>query len=371
MKSLRSLILVVLCFALLGGGGLWLLLAPHPTLSERENRALAPRPTLTWEKLTDGRYQAALADFARDHIPLRTPLISLCGLSELALGRAEYNGIFVGKDGFLIPRPMPRDGVVEENLGAYLAFLALCEEKELLCSLILAPRGADILTDKLPFFYDASANNGLFDTVGASAPESRLLLDRFLATSDPSVFHYRTDHHWNTDGAYLAYEAMGSHLGYTPIPQEYFDRETVSLSFFGTSDSKVCLPFSTPDEVVLYRYVGDTLATVTNETQKKTNGFYDLAALETKDCYRVFLGGNTARLSITLPTGEPKPRLLLVKDSYANSLIPFLALHYDLEVIDPRYPGDSLPTILEEGTYDRVLFLFGADTFSEHVGLLS
>lgn len=371
MKSLRSLILLVLCFVLLGGGGLWLLFAPHSILSERENRALAPWPTLTWEKLTDGRYQASLANFARDHIPIRTALISLCGLSELTLGRAEYNGILVGKDGFLIPRPVPRDEAVEENLATYLAFLALCEEKELPCSLILAPRGADILTNKLPFFYDASADNGLFEAVGASSPESRLLLDSFLATEDPSVFHYRTDHHWNTDGAYLAYEAMGSHLGYASIPKEYFDRETVSLSFLGTSDSKVCLPFSTPDEVVLYRYVGDTLAVVTKETQNMTYGFYDLSALETKDCYRVFLGGNTARLSVILPTGEPKPRLLLVKDSYANSLIPFLALHYDLEVIDPRYPGDSLPSILEKNTYDRVLFLFGADTFSEHIGLLS
>lgn len=372
MKSLRSLVLVILCFALLGGGGLWLLLGSHPPLSERENRALTPLPTFTWEKLWDGRYQHALSEFARDQIPFRTPLISLCGLSELALGRAEYNGILLGKDGFLIPRSVPKEETVRENLSAYLALLDLCQAKSLPCSLALAPRGVDLLTDKLPSFYDGTADRDLWKSIGAFAPESALLLDRFLATEDPSFLHYRTDHHWSTDGAYLAYESLGALLGYAPIPRDFFDRVTVTSSFLGTSDSKVCLPFSTPDEVVLYRYVGDLLAEVENpETKQRQKGFYDLSALEQKDCYEVFLGGNTARLSVTLPTGEQKPRLLLIKDSYANSVIPFLALHYDLDVIDPRYPQSPLSSLLEKNSYDRVLVLAGADTFSEQKGFLA
>ena len=58
-------------------------------------------------------------------------------------------------------------------------------------------------------------------------------------------------------------------------------------------------------------------------------------------------------------------KLVVVKDSFANAVIPFLALHYDLEVYDLRYFTGSLKEeteIYPEGT--RILFLFGIDTLA-------
>ena len=40
--------------------------------------------------------------------------------------------------------------------------------------------------------------------------------------------------------------------------------------------------------------------------------------------------------------------MLLIKDSFANLLLPFLALHYDIEMIDPRYADPSLIRELAE-----------------------
>ena len=81
--------------------------------------------------------------------------------------------------------------------------------------------------------------------------------------------------------------------------------------------------------------------------------------------YEIFLGGNFARLRITAENNENRPRLLLVKDSYANAVIPFLALHFDLEVIDPRYYRLPLAPLIVENTYDALLFLISADTLAE------
>lgn len=371
MKSLRSFVLVVLCFSLLGGGGLWILLGSHPAVSERENRALSPLPTLSLRSALDGRFQQGLGRAARDRIPFRASLLSLCGLWELGLGRAQYNGILLGKDGFLIPHPDGDRAVVTDNLADYRALSSACEERGLSCHLTLAPRGVDLLADKLPAGYDPRADEWLWETVSEEA-ESAILYRTLRESEDPAALHYRTDHHLNTHGAYAIYEHLGGLLDYAPLPASCFDPVTVTDRFLGTSDSKVCLPGVSPDEVVLYRYVGDTLADVTDrETGETRHGFYAMETLEKKDCYGVFLGGNFAHLSVSLPTGEEKPTLLLIKDSYANPVIPFLALHFELEVIDPRYDVVPLSKRLEEISCDAVLFLCGADTFSEQKGLFS
>ena len=60
------------------------------------------------------------------------------------------------------------------------------------------------------------------------------------------------------------------------------------------------------------------------------------------------------------PTENDKPRLLLVKDSFANALVPFLAIHFDLEIVDLRYVSGEV--FVEKCA--RVLILEGVDTLA-------
>ena len=91
-----------------------------------------------------------------------------------------------------------------------------------------------------------------------------------------------------------------------------------------------------------------------------------MSALERKDKYQIFLGGNTDILKIR-DTEKEKPRMLLIKDSFANCLIPFLALHYDIDVIDLRYYKSSLKNFMENKTFDTILIVYGIDTLSGEV----
>ena len=61
---------------------------------------------------------------------------------------------------------------------------------------------------------------------------------------------------------------------------------------------------------------------------------------------------------------DDRPRLLLIKDSYANALIPFLALHFDITVVDPRYTNACWSDFADGGGYDRILIFCGIDTIS-------
>ena len=65
-------------------------------------------------------------------------------------------------------------------------------------------------------------------------------------------------------------------------------------------------------------------------------------------------------------TADSTDRLLIFKDSYANSLIPFLTPYYrEIIVIDPRYYYDNIKDVMEQNKITSVLFLYNGNTFVE------
>ena len=85
--------------------------------------------------------------------------------------------------------------------------------------------------------------------------------------------------------------------------------------------------------------------------------------LETRDKYALFFGGNHAQIKISTPT-ETDNTLLVLKDSYANSFIPFLAQHYrKIIMIDPRYYFGDLEQLMQVENVQEILYLYNANTF--------
>ena len=337
-------------------------LLPKKEFSSKERRALAPLPAATADTLWNGQFFKGLSTYYADHFPLREGFTTLKTSTDRALGKGESNGILFGADGYLIARGEYESlAVAEQNLRA---IRALAERTCIPVTISILPRATDVLTAYLPHGYDEARASQIHKTVADILPETVGLTASLRATADAgeSVF-YRTDHHWTTDGAYLAYTQLAPALGITPYEREDFTRITLTTNFLGTSFAKSGLANAAPDEIVCYRYEGDEGYTVTNmETNTRTHTLYNMNALAGDDPYAVFLGGNYAHLTITDESAPDKPTLLLFKDSFANSLIPFLARHFSLVVIDPRYETRSAAALIEEIAPDRILILLGADT---------
>ena len=63
-------------------------------------------------------------------------------------------------------------------------------------------------------------------------------------------------------------------------------------------------------------------------------------------------------------------RLLVLKDSYANCFLPFLAPYYrEIVVVDPRYYYDDLAMLVETEEITDVLYLYNANTFFQDTSL--
>lgn len=370
-----DLLLIVLVSFLMIAVGITLCLLPASAYSERENRSLQTWTVPTAESLLSGRYAEELRLACVDQFPLREQIVTWKAMTERALGFGENHGVLFGENGYLIPRYKKSDeSILENNLAAMDGFSATIAEQGIPTFGLFAPRSADVMSACLPDLYegvaDLEAQSRLLAAI-EDRPFAAVLPKALLgqAAAEGRQTQYRTDHHWTTHGAYLSYCALMEQMGIEPCDESYFRIETVSEDFLGSFYAKAGGVADRTDTVALYRYGGDGAFLIRNkETGERFDGFYDEAALEGADHYRIFLGGNYGRLTVCEPSAE-RPRLLLIKDSYANCLIPFLALHFDLDVIDLRYYPKSISALLAENDYALALFVQGVSTLTDDSAL--
>lgn len=366
MKNAVCILFAILLFSF----SILIYVLPMEKFSESENRMLADLPSIRIEELWSGDTMKEVSRFYADRFPCRALLLRLKSISELVALKGENGDVFFGKDMYLVKRLEQIDTLtLEENRQAADTLASWLSASGKPTALVYAPRAIDVLGSKLPALYPKETAAKAYEILPRS-PLTDVLAKK--AERGEGVW-YHTDHHWSTLGAYVAYSYFGETLGYTPYPIEAFHTETVCHEFFGTSASASLFPFTSPDSITLYRFPQDQALICTDlSTGQTREGLYDFEKLETADQYSVFLGGNFAHIRIEMPN-EKRPLLLIVKDSYANALVPFLARHYDIEMIDTRYLRTPCPELLEEimarDEYAGALLLWNIETLSDKIGL--
>ena len=352
MKNRWKKILLACMGAFLAAGGVSLTLFPAPRFAEAENRYLAEFPTLTATGLLDSSVMSSLDNYATERAPFRAPCRALWSMVQLCLGEREAHGVILCRDRSLSRRLTVDEDVLTRNLAALPHIREALEDIPL--TVAIAPRRIDARREVLPTLYNSERDLALYSIL----PEGIVTFSE--CRSDVEWFH--TDHHWTATGAYTAYVRLGKELDFEPCSEDAFTLETASDHFFGTSHAAAGIPFITPDKITLWRYPDDDTFRVKRDGQAATfSGLYDVDKLSTSDGYAVFLGGNCGILEIDQGDGDDRPLLLLIRDSFASALIPFLAKHYRIAAIDPRYRTASLSDFTEA---DAALILCGMQTIS-------
>ncbi len=356
--KISDILTVFISLAIIFTFGIAILIKPQKSFSETENRVLAQFPKANFDNIINGKFFLRLGDFYSDQFPFRESFTTIKANSERFLLKQENNGIIFGKDGYLIARGDREKNIFQNNL-VHLQELSKNHE----VNIFVSPRAIDVLSDKLPRLCDVSIEERTNTDIKAHLPSCITISNTIKRASQNGEYvWYKTDHHWTTDGAYLAYLRLASELDFVPYSANEFERVTVSDTFLGTSFSKSGLRSAEYDSITLYRYDGDDEICIYNEeTDTEEKGFYDFSKLEEKDKYLIFLGGNYSRIQIRAKD-TPRPSLLLIKDSFANSVIPFLARHFDLDVVDPRYFRGDIASLIKESKCDKTLIMIGAGT---------
>ena len=237
-------------------------------------------------------------------------------------------------------------------------------------------RQACIWADRLPAGAPNASQFAIIDQAKNTATSAVWadLYTSLYAHKDEEIF-YRTDHHWTSLGAYYGYVALADALGYTPVPLETYTETVRSTEFYGTVFSSSGVRWVRPDTITTY--VPDTGITVTEHTYdnkgnpvEKARALYDTSFLSVKDKYSMFLGGQQS-LGVVKTPNTDKPKLLIIRDSYTDSLVPFLTAHFsEIHLIDLRYYRLSVKDYIQQNDIDQALVLYSIPNFSTDTNLL-
>ena len=191
---------------------------------------------------------------------------------------------------------------------------------------------------------------------------------------------YRTDHHGTTQGAQRAWWKMMAGMGRVQ-PKEDMDGFSyqglsyteVSNSFYGTTYSSSGAAWVRPDTIHTVIPEGGTKGHVTvtgyPEGLPIESSLYHPEKLEVKDKYAYFLGGNQPLCVIQNPDA-PDGKLLVIRDSYSDSLAPFLAEEFqEVHLFDLRYNNMSVQQYVADNGIDQVLVLYSVANFSTDMNL--
>ena len=337
-------------------------------MSEKEMRMLAQKPEISLSGIASGRFMEQYEEYVSDQFAGRDTWVRIKTFADSVAGRTEECGVFKGKDHYLLEDIAKPD---EEQLKVNLDAMKKFQEtyKDIPMYMMLVPNAANIESDKLPYCAVTEDQDKQFQKIKASLGTAFqwVNVEDTLKKHRAEEIYYHTDHHWTTLGAYYGYQALAAAMKLDTSKAPAMKSYAVTNSFNGTLSATS--GYETDYNEPIYIYAPDDLKTapqvVVNNVneKKKTATLYDTSKLKEKDKYALFLGGNYPVLDIRT-TADTTDRLLLVKDSYANSVIPFLTAYYrEIIVVDPRYYYDDIREVMKKNKITSVLFLYNGNTF--------
>ena len=118
-----------------------------------------------------------------------------------------------------------------------------------------------------------------------------------------------------------------------------------------------------PDSIQTY-VPDDGLEVISYFTGKPEQGsLYVEENLAKKDKYSYFLGGNQP-LCVIKTQNTDAPKLLLVRDSYSDSLAPFLSQQFaEIHLLDLRYYRTGVAQYAQDVGADRILVCYSVENF--------
>lgn len=398
MKNNKLIIAVFLLFILVFT--VITIVKPKSDFSVDENRALQERPDIDVDAVMEGDFQQEYSDYLSDQFIGRSAFVKLKTSLRMLLGQKEINGVYLGADDYLIEKYTAKDfreEQVETNVWFLSDFLQDMTKtygaNHVRCFFV--PSKITVLEDKLPknaVVYDTSfvvdrlkEDLDEHDEDRFSSDELVVDLTEVLSDHGEEYIYYKTDHHWTMLGAFYAFATIMDSFGTSDVNEEalsydaivadfpnYYAKD-VSDDFYGTTYDKIQVKKS-PDTITSYQHKdAGEVKVVFDDGLDEWDHYYRSEALGEKDQYSYFLGGNTGKIQIDTSTQNGKT-LLLLKDSYSNSMVPFLERYYEhIVMIDLRYGSDNIYDMIKKVEEDNkitdVLVMYNIEKFMKDANL--
>lgn len=370
MEKLNNKVLVILFCVFIFTINILNMLIPDRAFSETENRFLAEVPRFNIKSLLSGEFTSDFETYVSDQFIFKDYWVALKSDVERLSLKKENNGVFFGRDGYLLEDFKEPGERINNNLQQINYFINKLPNISIY--LLLVPNSVKIYEDKLPLFAQCYDQLKIIEKAKDSLDEEGIFIDVYenLNNKKDQYIYFKTDHHWTMRGAYYGYKKYCNVIGITPYDFDNYIVEEVDNNFYGTFYSKTSNRYIEADKIELFEpKVNISYEVKYSDKEAVSDTLYELKHLDKRDKYSMFLDGNHPLLKIKSSVNNNK-RIVIFKDSYANVFIPFLVNHYEeIHVIDLRYYKLNPYEYIEENNINEALFLYNVSTFSKETNL--
>lgn len=291
---------------------------------------------------------------------------------QLAFGSDLLGDVYIVNGRMLCKNP---DVPQEQIEPAAAAINQFAENMPAPVYLLLVPTSSGIYADTLPANAPIGNEHAALKTFSELRSDKTVWIEAesWLAAEREQYLYYRTDPCWTGYGAYTVYRTAIRKLGFTAIGYDHFVITQFSADYYGQLARSIQYYDITPDTIDLY--ASDTeqpLKSITalrsDGTKEEFSSLYNMSP-ETPDA--VFRTETEPVLSIETENQSNKD-LLLLTDSFGNSMVPLLLQHYHTVTVvnlglTEHFDAARLPLPLRE--YEQIMILCGTDTAAAEDGL--
>ena len=352
MKVKKSDILTIVLFCgFLFAMTVGYLLLPKKDFSESEKRYLTEAPKVTWDSVSSGEWGDEAETYMADHIPGRDFFVGLNAYFDLLTGRQVSKDIWL-EHGYLLEAPVEDNPAAVDSYLSYIRNFANTIGQHV--DVMIIPSAG--WSAGLPEYPDSQ----IIDSIYAQCDGLLNPVDIRYVFQNGLSLYYKTDHHWTSEGAHAAYAAYMQAIGRDFRPESEFEK-TIACMFHGSTYSRSAL-WLTPAEPLELWYGSDEITVTNGESDTTNNGVFYLNRLEDSDKFTVFLDGNHSIVRVYNPAQQGK--LLVIRDSYSNSLGCFLAESYgEVVLVDMRYYKQHVSQLVTEEGFDNILVCYSVGHF--------
>ncbi|PAV31294.1 hypothetical protein CIL05_01180 [Virgibacillus profundi] len=385
MNKFGDVLLSVLFILFIFSIGIYLLIMPDKEVSDIENRNLAQKPELTLSDFTSGEYMLGFEAYITDQFPGRDKWLKTYVNYQMLMDKTYIQDYYITEENWIMPKPQsnfPKKDIdiAAENIKNFGDYLA---DKDIEFYYFSVPHKVSVL----PFLYPDYITAGnykektdyLMSQIGSESvikvDFTKLFLDEF-SNEDLKKMYFKTDHHWNMNGAFQVYKTIVdtfSNHSDTFISREvnkdHYERRCFPSNLFDGSYNKQ-----------LYRLIdtsGENLCTLLSDSFQKYEviiegkriepyELYGSAFKDTKSdliAYNDLFTRDLREINITNPKKKDENnKLLIIKDSYTNPIIYHLAEgFYKTTIYDPRHNKDrTVVEFIEENNFDMIAVIYNS-----------
>lgn len=356
------------------------LITPDKEISELEGRKLQVMPTINnlvnkekthnfnsyiYEVLT-GALFTKWDNYFSDHIYLRNKMVDTYTSIQSKLNKKYINDVYLGSDGYFLSNTNPK-GITDNQLkeiGEYFNSIAEEFDKSKIYMVNL-PHKSTVYENKMPIkdYHSLSMKymNKLWNNINK---EKIKIIDINIIFKDTDNLFHKTDHHWNMNGTWKAYEYIIDELSkeFIEIDQaktkDFYNIETYEEYFIGSDGRKAGQLVEKLDDIEVYRHknIDDYKVWINGDEGKffyESNLKRDMFSGD----YGVYLNGDNAEVVVENTKSTNDLSIVIIGDSMDNPLIPLLAPHfYRIYSYDLRAYQENLNNTIKNINPDIIMF---------------